>query len=230
MLTLRPRIVAGALIVAAIFAAPVTAGAQMPPPPDPGELPPPPDDGTPTDPGEPPPLVQTFSDVPSTDTHFVAIELMAALGWANGYSDGTYRPTVAVARGQMATFLTRALSLSLSNSPSPFSDTAGSVHERSIVAVADAGIALGYPDGSFGLWNSVTRGQMASFLARAFALPAAPTSSSFTDIAGNTHETAIRAVEQAGIAMGYSDGTFRPGSPVTRAQMATFLVRAAMAL
>jgi hypothetical protein len=235
MPTFRAGIIsAAAAIMAVTIAVPVAAGvsASAPPtapPADPAEPPPSPANGAPTAPPvvEPPPA-ETFTDVSPTNIHAEAIELMAALGWAQGYSDGTYRPTLAVERGQMATFLTRAIAIIGSDGPSPFSDTARSVHEPAIVAVAEAGIASGYPDGSFLPGNSVTRGQMATFLARAFALPAASTSSSFTDIAGNTHEAAILSVEQAGIAGGYSDGTFRPGASVTRAQMATFLVRAAM--
>jgi hypothetical protein len=224
----------GAVIMAVTIAVPVAAGvqsAQAPPtapPTGPAAPPPSPADSPPSAPPVIEPPVHTFKDVASSDTHAEAIELLAALGWARGYSDGTYRPSVSVERGQMATFLARATSLPGSDGSSPFKDTAGSVHEPAIVAVAESGIASGYPDGSFRPQQSVTRGQMATFLARAFKLPRASTSSSFIDIRGNTHEAAIRAVEQAGVAGGYADGTFRPGAPVTRAQMATFLVRAAM--
>jgi len=36
----------------------------------------------------------------------------------------------------------------------------------------------------------------------------------------------MEALAASGITVGYSDGTFRPTNPVTRAQMATFLARA----
>ena len=36
----------------------------------------------------------------------------------------------------------------------------------------------------------------------------------------------ISAIKDAGITTGYPDGTFRPGEPVTRAQMAAFIIRA----
>ncbi len=49
------------------------------------------------------------------------------------------------------------------------------------------------------------------------------------DISGNIHEAAIEAIAAAGISGGFSDGTFRPNAPVTRGQMATFLVRATAA-
>jgi hypothetical protein len=48
---------------------------------------------------------------------------------------------------------------------------------------------------------------------------------SFTDIAGHTHEQSILNMADRGITQGYPDGTFRPDDPVTRGQMMTFLDR-----
>src|SRR3546814_19463501 len=65
---------------------------------------------------------------------------------------------------------------------------------------------------------------MATFIARALEL--APVSEGgFSDVAGTTHAENINAVAAAGIAGGYSDGTYRPGTEVNRGQMATFIVR-----
>ena len=73
----------------------------------------------------------------------------------------------------------------------------------------------------------VTRGQMASLLARAFRLHPAPPAG-FTDIGGNPHQTNIDALAAAGITIGCGTDPPRycPTQPVTRAQMATFLTRA----
>lgn len=48
----------------------------------------------------------------------------------------------------------------------------------------------------------------------------------FRDTGGNPHREAIEAVAREGIAGGFSDGTYRPSLPVTRAHMAAFLSRA----
>jgi hypothetical protein len=109
-----------------------------------------------------------------------------------------------------------------SGSGSTFSDTAGSVHEANIEKVAAAGIALGN-DGRFRPNAPVTRGQMATFLQRAYRLPV--TGSGFCDTRGHVHEPGIRAVASAGIAVG-SGGCYRPQDAVTRAQAATFVARA----
>ena len=78
--------------------------------------------------------------------------------------------------------------------------------------------------------EQVTRGQMASFLRRVVegtdqSLPAG--ADSFGDDGHSTHAPAIDALARAGVVTGYGDGTYRPDEPVTRAQMATFLVRTA---
>src|SRR3546814_11008072 len=39
------------------------------------------------------------------------------------------------------------------------------------------------------------------------------------------HEANINAIADAGIAQGGADGSYGPGSPVTRSQMASFLIR-----
>lgn len=73
-----------------------------------------------------------------------------------------------VTRGEMATFLGRALGLEPS-SGDRFADTAGSVHRGYIDAVAEAGITVGCdPDGTLYCPDDLlTRAQMAAFLVRA---------------------------------------------------------------
>jgi hypothetical protein len=57
------------------------------------------------------------------------------------------------------------------------------------------------------------------------SLPANPPDA-FSDDDGTTHEDSIDAVAAAGIVLGGTDGRYRPTEPVSRAQMATFLVKA----
>ena len=59
----------------------------------------------------PAPAVATFPDVAPTFWAFQEIEALAAAGITQGFPDGTFRPTTAVTRAQMATFLARALGL-----------------------------------------------------------------------------------------------------------------------
>lgn len=73
--------------------------------------------------------------------------------------------------------------------------------------------------------DPVTRGQMASFLARAFDLPTAD-GDRFTDDAGSVHEYDINRLSVAGITLGCGGDLFCPSDIVDRGSMAAFLVRA----
>ena len=75
--------------------------------------------------------------------------------------------------------------------------------------------------------DSVTRGQMATFLVKAFDLPDADPAG-FTDTAGNVHAARIDALATAGVTTGCKTDPLRycPDGPVTRGQIATFLYRA----
>lgn len=163
-----------------------------------------------------------FSDT-AGHAHEENIDKVAAQGIAGGYPDGTFRPDEKVTRAQMATFLTKGYDLPAGTAT--FSDIAGDTHEASIKAAASAGVARGYPDGTYRPAANVTRGQMAVFLTRAEQL-APLDGTGGCDIDGHPFEREIRAVLAAGIASGAADGCFHPDDPVTRGQMATFLARA----
>ena len=181
------------------------------------------DDAPPEDGPDDPP----FSDIAGT-THQAAITAIVDAGITGGFSDGTYRPGANVTRGQMATFLTRALELQPWSGRAdevPFSDIAGTTHRESILSIVEAEITGGFSDGTYRPGADVSRGQMATFLTRGFDLPASDRQW-FSDTPGTTHEQSIGAVAAAEITGGFSDGTYRPGANVTRGQMATFLARA----
>jgi hypothetical protein len=106
-------------------------------------------------------------------THEPAVRAIANKGIATGDTHGMYRPGDVVTRGQMAAFLARAEGLALDSGAGggrAFCDTAGHAFQREIAAVAAAGIASGGADGCYRPNDPVTRGQMATFLARALGL------------------------------------------------------------
>ena len=106
-----------------------------------------------------------------------------------------YCPDSSVSRAQMATFLKRAFDLE----PAPaagFIDVSGGSHADNISALAAAGITVGCSRDplQYCPTRSVTRGQMASFLARAIGLIELPASVRFTTIdAGHEHTCGLRA-------------------------------------
>lgn len=86
-------------------------------------------------------------------------------------------------------------------------------------------ITTGCDDNRFCPRAIVTRGQMAAFLRRALSLPLVPTDT-FTDDDASAFESDIDAIAATGITKGCTDTRFCPDDPVTRAQMAAFIVRA----
>ena len=101
-------------------------------------------------------------------------ELRITLGCATG--PARYCPDDPVSRAQMATFLVRAFDFEPAQ-VAGFADTAGSSHAGNIDALAAAGITAGCATepARYCPNDPVTRGQMATFVARALGLVSLPT-------------------------------------------------------
>ena len=141
-----------------------------------------------------------------------------------GCSAERYCPNDPVTRGQMATFLVRALDL-----PPPRRTGSPMTRPRSMrptsIAIAEAGITSGCGATKYCPKAVVTREQMASFLTRALDLSgAAP--DAFTDDETSIHEPNINLVARDGIATGCAANKYCPTAVVSRGQMAAFLHRA----
>jgi hypothetical protein len=106
-----------------------------------------------------------------------------------------------------------------------FLDDDDSVFQDDIEWLFASGITTGCSDIQFCPDERVSRGQMAAFLGRALSLPAAD-ADTFTDDNGSVFESDIERFAAAGITRGCDDRLFCPDDPVTRGQMAAFLVRA----
>ena len=154
-----------------------------------------------------------------------AAEDLFARGVVQG-SGGAFRAELPVTRGQMASFLDRALQLPVAETGAPFDDIADTPHRPAIADIWEAGIATGVADRTYAPHAPVTRGQMATFLARGFELPPCD-DARFSDVPpGSPHASSICAVAAAGITQGAGDGTYRPGVTLNRGQMAVLLSRA----
>lgn len=106
----------------------------------------------------------------------------------------------------------------------------GAAHEAAVDCMVWWTVARGTGDGAYRPGDPVTRAQMASFLVRLLASAGAPLPSTapnaFTDDDTSVHAAGIDRLAAAGIVTGVGGGRYRPEDPVTRDQMATFLVRA----
>lgn len=168
-----------------------------------------------------------FRDVSASSRHLADIEALADSGITKGCGAERFCPSSGVTRQQMASFLTRGVPLATSTTPHGFTDVASSNrHGGDIAALSDAGVTKGCGGSNFCPTAAVTRQQMASFLVRALDLPPAP-DNTFSDVSrNNRHAADIAALAAAGITKGCGGDRFCPDDIVTRAQMASFLVRA----
>jgi hypothetical protein len=107
----------------------------------------------------------------------------------------------------------------------PFVDDEGSPYEPAIIKIADAGITSGCSTDLYCPYALVTRAEMATFLVRAFGLPAS-SNDAFSDDGGSGHHASINALAAAGVTNGCQPGRFCPNSTVTRGELATFIMRA----
>ena len=191
---------------------------------------------TPTPPYIPP----VFEDVPEGSAHAEGIATVARLRITVGTSATTFSPSESVTRAQMATFMARTWSAAGRDCPTSgfgfFDDVAaGSSHATGIDCMSALNVIKGTAPRTFSPSESVTRAQMATFMARAWRAAGrdCPTSgaASFTDVpASSTHAESIRCISALGITQGTTAETFSPSESVTRAQMATFLTRFHQAL
>lgn len=107
---------------------------------------------------------------------------------------------------------------------------AADLHGRAVDCVVWWKVARGRTATTYAPAADVSRGQMATFIANTVlasggTLPG-PSRDHFSDDDGSLHEHSANLLAAAGIVAGTGAGRYTPDAPVTRAQMARFLVSA----
>lgn len=119
--------------------------------------------------------------------------------------------------------------LTSSSAPIAFSDIKGHWAESHIGKAALFDLVTGYENGTFQPNGQVTRAQFAVMLSRAFMLEtmqSSPADFKDKDKFPGWAEASIMEAVRADVIDGYDDGTFRPDRLITRAEMATMIMRA----
>ena len=146
-----------------------------------------------------------------------------------GYSDGTVRPNANISRAEVATIFFRLLKEEVRDgnltTENTFADvTDGQWHNKAISTMAKLGVVKGRNAEAFDPDAPITRAEFATICAR-FDKTQISTGSNFTDISGHWAEKYIERAATLGWIAGYSDGTFRPGNYITRAEAMTMINR-----
>ena len=176
------------------------------------------------------PETPVFTDVSSSAYYADAVAWAVEHGITNGTSATTFGPDMACTRAQMVTFLWRAAgSPEPTTTNNPFTDVqAGSYYYDAVLWAVENGVTEGTSATTFSPDTVCTRAQTVTFLWRQAGAPVVNYAMSFTDVDTNAYYAeAVRWAVSEGVTMGTSDTTFSPNVDCTRAQIVTFMYRAA---
>jgi hypothetical protein len=170
----------------------------------------------------------SFSDVLPNAFAFNQIEAIAAAGITGGCAASLFCPNEPITRGQMAVFIETSLGRPPVACLGDFLDVSpANPFCGFIEALAVDGITGGCAPGLFCPNDPVTRGQMAVFIEAALGNAPVACLGDFADVPPSHPFCGfIEALLVDGITSGCSATDFCPDNPVTRAQMAVFLVAA----
>jgi polyhydroxyalkanoate synthesis regulator phasin len=108
-----------------------------------------------------------------------------------------------------------------------FSDAQGYWAQPYIEQLASRGVIGGFPNGTFGPDQPITRAQFAAIVAHALHLDTSASGSNFRDVPDNYWAAgAIAAASKGGLITGFPDGSFHPEDKITRAQALVILSKA----
>lgn len=146
-----------------------------------------------------------------------------------GYKDGNVRPQGNITRAETAAIFFRLLkeevrseNLSKHND---FADvTEDNWYNTAVSTMAGMNILKGRTANSFAPQAPITRAEFAAICAR-FDSGRAEENSGFTDISGHWAEKEIERAATLGWVSGYTDGSFHPDAPITRAEAMTLINR-----
>ena len=147
-----------------------------------------------------------------------------------GYEDGFVRPLNTITRAEVATIFFRLLDdesrENFWSKENPFPDvTIDMWCNNAISTMFNAGIITGYPDGTFGPYDPVSRAEFATIAARFSEVKDTDGETNFLDLSKSYWAYSyIELAEELGWVQGYQ-GYFRPEDDMTRAEVMTTVNR-----
>ena len=169
-----------------------------------------------------------FADVKSGSYCYDAVQWAVAKGITLGMSDGSFAPNAPCTRGQIVTFLWRAMGCPAPKSTvNPFTDVkSGSYCYEAVLWAVEQGITKGTTATTFSPNAPCTRGQAVTFLCRAVGTEGTG-DTGFADVGANSFcAGSVKWAVENGVTKGITATTFSPNETCTRGQIVTFLYRA----
>ncbi|MCL2827283.1 MAG: InlB B-repeat-containing protein [Oscillospiraceae bacterium] len=164
-------------------------------------------------------------DVTLTETHYA---------YLIGESVDRVAPTNAITRAEVASVIlrivsdeTRAAFWTLEN---PFPDVpnnGGAWFSNAVSVINNMGIMTGFPDGTFGPNQPITRAEVVTVMTRFLSseMQYSGTVDMFPDISTSWARDNINLAAELGWVQGCGDGNFNPNANITRAEFATMVNR-----
>lgn len=179
-----------------------------------------------------------FADVAPGTWYYDAVQYAYEHGLMSGTGEGQFSPDLATSRGMIVTILYRLAGSPSVSGGSAFPDVIQGDWYASGVAWASAnGVVSGYPDGTFGPNDPITREQMTAILYQ-FARSQGKLDSGRADLSAFADADAISSWAQEsmswavakGLIGGVSADMLSPGGSTTRSQAAVILTAFSKAL
>ena len=148
-----------------------------------------------------------------------------------GYSDGTVRPNGKITRAEVATIFFRLLDddtrAKYWSSENNFSDvSADKWYNNAVSTLCNMGVIGGYADGTFRPDAPISRAEFAKIAVSFTQNNGSATYNYFTDVkTTDWFAPYVTAAKDAGLIEGYSDGSFKPESKITRAEACAIVNR-----
>jgi len=147
-------------------------------------------------------------------------------GYIKGYSDNTFKPNNTITRAETSQMLANILENSGMIKPE-IKDVEGQWYSEAVEKITSLGVMKGYEDKTFKPDNNLTRQEFAVTLVNLLDLSSmtVKTNKEFTDVKDIYGKEAIELLASLGVIDGYPDGTFRPNSEITRAEVVVMFNR-----
>lgn len=176
-------------------------------------------------------FVPSYGATPVNDyeSHWANDEIQLAFdaGIVKGYLDDSFKPDNTITRAEFFEIVNNTFNFN-SMSEITYTDVEDyDWYAPTVARAKDAGYISGYPDGSIQPKGNISREETAVIISNLNDLSATSNTTNYIDSASisDWSKEDIIAVGEEGMMIGYPDGSFKPKSPLTRAEALVAVVK-----